>query len=85
MAHVDDPSARFDGEPHNTHSISLPTSTGFTCGGRLYTWSEFEPDETRPLFLTAARRSLMGWVRVSTGQQVAQCAAGRIMERPANQ
>ena len=85
VAHVDDPNARFDGEPHNTHTTSLPTSTGFTCGGRLYTWSEFEPDETRPLFLTAARRSLMGWVWVSAGQQLAQCAAGRIMERLANQ
>ena len=85
VAYLDDPSARFDGEPHNAHSTSRPTSTGFTCDGRLYQWSEFEPYETRPLFLTAARRSLMGWVWVSPGQQLAQCAAGRIMERPADQ
>lgn len=55
VAYLDRPSARSDGEPHNTHSTSRPTSTGFTCGVRLYEWSEFEPDETRPLFLTAAR------------------------------
>ena len=64
------------------HSAPYATGTGFYCG-RLYSWSEFEPGESRPLFLTAARHSLMGWVVAdSSGQQRAQCAGGRPIFRP---
>ena len=71
-------------EHHHSSTAVGVTGTGFYCG-RHYRWSEFERDENRPLFITAARRSLIGWVYVdSTGQQVASCtnhaqfSAGRI-------
>lgn len=61
------------------------TGTGFYCG-RHYDWSDFAPDEDRPLFLTRARRSLIGWVYVdSIGQQVVKCTAHRPIFRPADQ
>ena len=61
------------------------TGTGFYCG-RHYRWSEFETDENRPLFITAARHSLIGWVYVdSAGQQVASCNNHRPIFRPADQ
>ena len=78
-------STRTYAQPHG-HSTAYATSSGFYCGRRLYSWSEFEPGESRPLFLTAARRSLMGWVVAgSNGQQSAQCAGGRSIFRPVNQ
>lgn len=77
-------SARIHEAPH-AHSVTYVTGTGFFCG-RLYRWSDFQPGESRPLFLTAARRSLMGWVWVdSVGQQVVQCSGGPAIARPSGQ
>ena len=60
-------------EHHHSSTATGVTGTGFYCG-RHYRWSEFERDEDRPLFITAARRSLIGWVYVdSSGQQIASC------------
>ena len=74
-ANLSHASARIHEVPHS-HSATYATGTGFFCG-RLYRWSDFQPGESRPLFLTAARRSLMGWVWVdSVGQQVVQCSGG---------
>ena len=73
--------------PNHRHQTSARgvTGTGFYCG-RRYDWSDFAPDENRPLFLTASRRSLMGWVYVSSdGRQVADCAGHRLIFRPDDQ
>ena len=73
--------------PNHRHQTSQrgATGTGFYCG-RRYDWSDFAPDEDRPLFLTAGRRSLMGWVYVSSdGRQVADCAGYRLIFRPVGQ
>ena len=85
VAQLSNASARTYAKSHG-HSTAYATGSGFYCGRRLYSWSEFEPGESRPLFLTAARRSLMGWVVAgSNGQQSAQCAGGRSIFRPDNQ
>ena len=61
------------------------TGTGFYCG-RRYEWSEFPPDESRPLFAAASRRSLLGWVWADAGgQQVAACAGHPPIFRPPGQ
>ena len=79
--------ATFHIHPNHRHQTSARgvTGTGFYCG-RRYEWSDFAPDEDRPLFMTAARRSLMGWVYVtSSEQQVADCAGYRLIFRPSGQ
>ena len=61
------------------------TGTGFYCGSR-YEWSEFERTESRALFKTAARRSLLGWVVGSaSGYQYADCVGHRPIFRPDDQ
>ena len=79
--------ATFHIHPNHRHQTSQrgATGTGFYCG-RRYEWSDFAPDADHPLFLTAGRRSLMGWVYVtSDGQQVADCAGYPLIFRPADQ
>ena len=79
--------ATFHNHPNHRHQTSQrgATGTGFYCG-RRYDWSDFAPDADRPLFLTAGRRSLMGWVYVSSdGRQVADCAGYPMIFRPDGQ
>ena len=61
------------------------TGLGFYCV-RHYAWRDIARDASFPIFLTAARRSLVGWVFAdASGGQVALCVGHRPIFRPDDQ
>ena len=61
------------------------TGLGFYCV-RHYAWRDIAADASFPIFMTAQRRSLVGWVFAhASGQQVALCVGHRPIFRPDDQ